>query len=613
VLGAVIAAGGSAPAPAVAQEAAPEAPPPAQEDSGPRLPYDTVLEGVGDDDLRAALDDASLLRSLGDDPPATVLGLRRRAEQDVVRLRKVLESEGYYAADLRASIESATSPARVVLTVAPGPRYTLESLTVRYAEAPPEAEVRPPRTLDDLAPADPRADPVARRGDPARAETVLQAIDRVRRLLRERGYPGAEVVAHQATVDHAARTMAVTVTARAGRRAVFGPTAIAGAEAVEEGYLRRRIPWAEGQTYDVAAVETYRRRLLATGLFNAVTVEAEGAPGDDGVLPMRVEVEEGDARSIGAGARYSTSLGPAVSTFWEHRNLLGEDEDFRVEGEVSGEARTVTASLAKPHFRRSDQTLTVDGAVASEDFEAYDRTAIETAAGLDRRLSDRLTVGAGLSFDRARLTDGEGTLRSTLFGLPLSLGYDDSDDLLDPRSGLRLSLNATPYAGLYDGPLTFAKLRGELSAYADLFGDGETVLASRLALGATLGVGRSGVPPDKRFYVGGGGSVRGFGYQMAGPLDGDNDPAGGNSLAEASLELRQKITESIGLVPFVDFGRAYEKAVPSLQDDLFLAFGLGGRYYSPIGPVRLDIAIPVDARRDIDDRYQIYVSLGQAF
>lgn len=580
------------------------------------VPYEVALDVTAPDDLEDDLQAASLLFGLRDKPPATVLGLRRRAEEDTVRLRRVLESEGYYAATIRHTVDASASPAQVTLSVDGGPRYTLAGLTVDYAAPGPASLEGLPQTLEDLAPDDERAAWVAVPGAPARSDTVLDAIDRAGRLPRERGYPNAEVVGHKATVNHADQTMTVRVTVAVGDRAVFGPTTISGADRVKADYLRRHQTWDEGAAYDIAAVEETRRSLLDTGLFDTVTIAPAGEVGADGQVPMQVTVAETDHRSIGAGARYSTSIGPAVSAFWEHRNLFGAEERLRVEGEVSPVQRRLGGTVSKPHFLHWDQTLAVSSEINDEAFEAYDRRAIEAFAGLTRRMTPELTLGAGVSLDYARISghdEQEEDRRSSLVGLPLTLGYDTTDNLLDPRTGLRLAATATPYAGAYDGPVSFGKLEGEVSAYADLSGDGDTVLAGRLALGGIVGAARTGVPPDKRFYAGGGGSVRGYGFQLAGALDDQNDPIGGNSLIEGSLEIRQKITDTIGLVPFFDVGRAHEEAMPSLEGDLFMAVGLGGRYYSPIGPVRLDIAIPLDRRKDVDDSFQFYVSLGQAF
>lgn len=578
--------------------------------------YDVTLTGVGNDDLRADLEGTSLLFDLRDEPPRTVLGLRRRANQDADRLRKVLESEGYYAAAIRHTVDTAATPAQVTLEVEAGPRYTLDTLTVDYADPKPGRTDGLPRGLEDLKPEDPRADWAAVPGAPARADTVLDAVDRVARLLRERGYPDAKVTGHKATVNHADHSMAVTVTVAAGGRATFGETTISGTERVETDYLRRHQPWRAGEDYDIAAVEAFRRSLLATGLFQSAIVEPAGEIGADGRLPMKVTVIEADQRSIGAGARYSTSLGPTLSAFWEHRNMFGQGEDVRIESEVSPVLQSLGADLAKPHFLRWDQTLNLSSKVSSEEFEAYDRDAVEAFVGLDRRIDDSLTVGAGVSLDYAEIAghdEQEEDHRSRLVGFPVTLGLDNTDNLLDPRGGARLSLSATPYTGHYDGPVTFGKVRGELSAYLDLGDDGDTVLAGRVAAGTIVGAARTGVPPDKRFYAGGGGSIRGYGYQMAGALDDEDDPIGGNSLIEGSLELRQKMTDTIGVVPFFDVGRAYEEATPHLGDKLFMAAGLGARYYSAIGPVRLDIAVPLDRRDGADDTFQFYVSLGQAF
>jgi translocation and assembly module TamA len=170
----------------------------------------------------------------------------------------------------------------------------------------------------------------------------------------------------------------------------------------------------------------------------------------------------------------------------------------------------------------------------------------------------------------------------------------------------------TPYTGTGDGGLLFAVGTVSGSAYRALDTDRRFVLAGRAKFGSLVGEETDDVPANKRFYAGGGGSIRGYEFQSVGPLDANNDPLGGRSLIELNAELRVRITEQIGLVPFVDGGMVFDSVYPDFEEDLRWAAGLGVRYFSAIGPLRLDIAIPLN-KREVDDSFQFYISLGQAF
>lgn len=583
-----------------------EAPKPARDaaDAAEGVPYQVVIQGAENAALRAALLEASRLVELQDDPPVTVRGLQRRAEQDAERLARVLRSRGHYAGTVQAEVDADVEPARVTLRVEPGPVYTLSAFEIEYRNPAVADAVGAPRGMENVG---------LEQGQPARAEAVLEAVESVPEQLSNIGYPFARVEDYTATVDHAERTMRVVVEVDAGERAVFGVTSIEGLETVEQEYVRMRIPWTVGVLYDRRALQQMRRNLLETGLFRSVDVEPAETVTEAGTLPIDVEVEEADHRSLGASIRYSSSIGPAAGIFWEHRNLLGRNEDFRAELEASQLAQTFEVNFLRPDFLRLDQQFAANAAVAHEEFEAYDRDSIVAEVDLIRPLTETWTVSAGALAEYAVIADEQGETRSTLVGLPFSARRDTTESVLDPREGTRLNFFVTPFTGDYQGPVTFLRNLAETIVYVPLTEDRARVLAGRLALGSILGASRTEIPADKRFYAGGGGSVRGYGFQKAGELDAQNDPLGGQSLFEVGLELRYRITETIGLVPFIEGGRAFLDEVPDPTKRLFWGVGLGVRYFSPVGPVRFDVALPVDPRDDIDDAYQIYISLGQAF
>lgn len=568
-----------------------------------RLPYEVEIAGV-EGDLEDVVREASILIRLEDEPPATLLGIRRRAEDDVDRVRRELRALGYYGAEVSYAMDGESDPVTVTLTIEPDVPYRLTGFSVNY-DVP--ALAGDPSVPQDIGAVTLTA------GDPAEAEAILDAIDSIGQQVRDAGYPYAEVTGHTARVNHDTRSVAVAVEVAAGPPATFGDMRIEGLDRVEEGYVRRQILWQPGEQYSDDTVQRSRGRLLATGLFDTVQMRFPKDPPTDGRLPMTVEVKEADHRSIGAGARYSSSLGPSVRLFWEHRNLLGADEDLRTELEVGTSVQELSAKFLKPDFRRRDQDLKTEVSITREQFDAFDSEGVTFSAGLERDAWTNWRVGAGVSAEFARIQEtGEPEEDTLLFGLPLLANRDTTDSRLDPRSGTRLSLSATPYAGRFEKAVFFTRTLATVSGYLPLDEDRDFVLAGRAAYGTILFTRRGSVPVDKRFFAGGGGSVRGYGFQLAGPLDENGDPEGGQSVMEFATELRVQVGESFGFTTFVDAGRAYTDHVPDLGEDLLYAAGLGLRYYSPVGPLRADIAVPLNPR-DVDDDFQFYISLGQAF
>jgi translocation and assembly module TamA len=590
-----------------------EASPPAAADATAKttleVPYEVSVEAAGDeqdlpDGLEKPLQQASLSVRLQDDPPATVMGLRRRADGDAPRLLEVLTSAGYYGGSVQPVVDSRESPAQVTLRVKAGTLYTYGTLTVDYGSRGEEAaQAGLPQGAADLG---------VTTGQAAEAGPMLDAVDQLEKALEDSGYPAAAVTKKRFVVDHQTRTLSAQLTVDLGPKTTYGAVSYHGLETVDEAYLRRALPLEEGDPWNQQQVEDYRRSLLNEGLFDSVTIKGEPLDGQ-GESEVRVEATESEHRTLGAGASYSTTLGASTRAYWEHRNLLGQNEDFRTTAELGMTRSALSASLRKPHLWERNQTWISEGSLSDSRYEAYDETALTLSTGLERPLSDHWRGSLGVTFEQSEITDVTGEKASSMLGFPLILNYDHTDSRLDPRSGVRLTFSGTPYSGYYEGPVAFVSVRGDVSAYLPLDEDKRVVLAGRVSAGSLLGASRSGIPANRRFYAGGGGSVRGYGYQMAGPLDAEGDPAGGKALLETGFEVRWKVTEEIEVVPFIEGGRAFESASISGDEKMFWGAGLGFRYHTAIGPLRVDFAVPLDQRTNIDDPWQFYVSLGQAF
>jgi translocation and assembly module TamA len=576
------------------------------------LRYQATITGIGDAYLSDLLDEVSELKSLQDDrPPASEEALRRRAERDLDRLREAAHSLGYWNAQFSYEVKADTDPVKVVVAADPGPLYRVASIDILGPDGKP--------LLVQLDPAGPPLP--LKPGDPARTEPVVATENALLAALGHAGHPFAKKHERRVVVDHDAQMMAIAYALDPGPRMQFGSTTIGGFERLDPGFVERRIQWRPGDAFDNSKVEETRRLLIESGLFSTVRITPVADPAAPGQATMEIEATERAYRTIGAGLAYNTSEGAGARFFWKNRNLFGGAEFLRLSLDVGQQKTGAGANFRLPDFLATDQDLVATAEVADDTPVAYHSRHARLSAGIERRFRPDLTLGAAFSIERANveqeanlggLTATQRTQRYALIGLPLYAKLDRSDDLLNPSRGYRGQVSLVPYQSFSGPDLTFVSGRLSASTYRRLGDSDRYVIAVFGAFSSIAGASLAELPADKRIYAGGGGSIRAYGYQMAGPLDPNNNPLGGKSSLELSLEARIKITDTIGIVPFVDAGSFYRSTVPQLGRQLFWGHGLGLRYYTAFGPVRLDIATPLKRRR-ADSSVQLYISLGQAF
>jgi translocation and assembly module TamA len=568
------------------------------------VPYMVDVTGIEDSQLKDDVEATAQLVKLKDRPPPSIAALRRRADDDMPRLKQVVEAAGYRAAAVDYAVDEAASPVKVTVKVTPGPLYHLETVTLQTPEGgtPPGIDASDPKAFG-LEP-----------GGPASSAPVLAAEPKIVDLLAQHGRPFGKVSHRRVVVDHGTHTMSVTYTVEAGPTANFGAVSIDGVTTIGLGYVENRIAWKRGATFDSREVEKTRKALVDSGLFNTVRIVNGKEAADGGEVPMTIYLTERQPRSIGAGISYNTSEGFGTNTFWEHRNLFGNAERLRLSADFAQSRLGLVANYRQPDFLRKDTDLLGTAELAEDTPVAYTSRRQRLFSGLESKLWPLVIGGAGLQFEHANVTEQarQITQAYSLASVPLSLRRDSTDDLLNPTTGTRASATVTPYSSVTGRSLTFATSRLSGSAYRKLGNGDRFTLAGFGALGSIVGESRDDIPADKRLYAGGGGSLRGYGYQLAGPINSDHKPFGGRSSLEFGTELRIKITETIGIVPFLEAGNVYDQSYPKLGSRLLYDTGIGARYYTPVGPVRFDVATPL-SRRQGDAPFQIYVSLGQAF
>ena len=346
----------------------------------------------------------------------------------------------------------------------------------------------------------------------------------------------------------------------------------------------------------------------------------EAPDGFAGGKPVHVDVVERPPRSIAFGAAWSTDEGGMLNARWQHRNLLGGGEQLRLSAELShlfvnsveDFAGRVDAQLRLPDLLAPGLSLRLDAGAVRERLDAYDRDAMFAGAAVERRISRELVASLGGLVERSHVVQGDDERFYTLVSMPGTLEWDSSDDRLEPTRGWRLGGTLAPAKSFTDTQGGFASARGSARTYLDLGGTGgRSVLALRAGAGSILAGNRGDVPADRRFYAGGGGSVRGHAYQSIGPHDSRGQPEGGLSLLEGSVELRQRFGGNWGAALFADGGGA--AATRTLGSaDLRMGVGGGVRYYTPIGAIRLDLGLPIRPEPGAS-HFALYVGIGQAF
>ncbi len=592
----------------------------------PLLKYTTEIRESGDPRVDASVRAVSQLVQLQERAPTGASGLVNRARADQERFARALESEGYWAGTSRVTIAGLPLDAPdlaerlerpggdgavpVVVAIEKGEVYRIGSVSVRSET--PEGASAVAAAAQDLG---------LRVGDPARAEPVLAAERRLLDRLLASGHPLATVAGREAVVNHDRRRMEVSWRLAPGPAARFAAPEVEGAERVDAAFLQRYAAGRlENQPYSPDRLERARRSLLALGPFASVRARAADRLDASGRLPTTFTVAERARHAIGFGAAYETNYGPSVRAYWEHRNLLGGAERLRVEAEVArigteGSVDQMTyrggVSYREPGLFGRDLTLVASVFALRERLEAYDRNAVGGSLLFEQRLSERLFLQAGPTADFGSSGPPGGNLSPyQIAGVTFGGRYDGTDSLLDPSRGWRTNGAITPsWSFSTDAP--FAPLRATASTYWDVLGNRRTILAARGTIGSLMGAQLGDVPRHIRFYAGGGGSVRGYDYQSIGPRDERNRPSGGGSLVEASAELRQRVWGDIGAVAFVDAGSVGSSSAPEFSN-LRVGAGLGLRYFTPIGPIRADVGVPLVKQRD-SSAFGLYVGIGQAF
>lgn len=575
----------------------------------PEIRYAVEIDGFGKTGLEDEFRGESALVD-GKGRADTAAMVQARAHEDEALAVRLLYSQGYYDATALASLDQSGDGLKAVLSVTPGKRYKIGDIVINAWPTVPPGLVRDSLPL--------------KTGDYIVAADVESAEANVGVKLPENGYPFAKVGERDILLDPATITGDYTLPVDVGPRGSFrGITTSGRKQAFGADHMKVISRFKPGELYDSRKVDDLRRALVATGLFSSVAVDPvrTNEPGPDGTeyVDLHVDQEAGPPRTLAGELGYGTGQGFRAEATWTHRNL------FPPEGALIGKViagtqeQGVSGTFRRSNAGKRDKTFQTGVLLNHQNYDAYEAFTAGLNISWSRQSTPifqkrwTYTYGAEILLSNEQTTIDPATAekrRLTYFigSLPVQLGYDRSNDLLNPTKGFRANLRVSPEASLQGNVLPYVRGTFDLSGYYPV--SDALVIAARTRLGTISGASRDQIAPSRRVYAGGGGSVRGFGYQELGPKDVNDDPIGGRSVNEFAVEGRYRFG-NYGVVAFVDAGQVYESAIPKFSDIRY-GVGLGGRFYTDFGPFRADIAMPIN-RQPGESKFTLYIGIGQAF
>lgn len=565
------------------------------------------LQGVTDARLQRALREA-----IGTihDAPASRLDARRRATEAAERAMLVLRSEGYYQAEIEPTV-SETDPPRAILTIRTGQRFLFGPSVIAWSGSTPTPEAVD--AAEDAGHIEP--------GQPGRAIDVLSAEGRIVASLQQEGYPDAEALPREVVVNHADYTVTPTFHVASGDLVRLDGLRVVTSGHTRPGYVQALAPWRPGDIYRPGSLSELERRLQDVGVYSAatVTLAPREETGANGLRPVIVNLVDRPPHTLEVGLSYSTTEGAGLDARRTDYNRLGRFDTVTWTLKAAQIQQRLDAELALPNWRRANQRLRIGGGFYGDRTDAFNDYGAGVRIDVERRYGRASLASVG-SFATAGLTlDYVSTYDKTVtnpswqhLGIATVLGafaWDGSDNVFDPHHGWRVEARAEPTVIVGDVALAYVKVQMQGAYYVPL--GSETVVAVRARLGSVLGGRLPDVPVSRRLFAGGGGSVRGYAYQGVGPRRADNTPSGGLSLVESSVELRRHIVGPWGAAVFLDAGSVATNQAPDFSH-LAAGVGVGIRYDLGFGPIRLDVAVPLNPRTS-DPAFQVYISIGQAF
>jgi translocation and assembly module TamA len=569
---------------------------------GAEQAYELSIEGV-DGRVRSLFDQLSqLVQQQEQEGAITYALLYHRAQADAQQLTRVLQAFGFYSA--RTSFEIQAEPHwGLVLRALPGPAYPLTQLRLVPASGDEGHEL-----LESLVPW--LCIPLDR---PLQSQLLIDAEAVLRSQLACHGYPLAKVLERRIELNPSACTATATLIVEMGPRALFGLTQVSGTQCVDPCFIVRSLWWAPGECYNQQQIRQTQETLEASELFTTVAITHGDALDECGLLPMSIAVTEAKPRSIGLAVSYSTYDHWGGNISWTHRNLSGMGNQLIVDLQLTQKLQELTTTLRWPNWVRPHQTLVWTLNLIRDQTPYFHERSGAMELYLQRRFSYWLTGKLGGEFNVMRATGSNDSRRFWLIGLPASLTWNHSDYHREPRHGWFVDWQVRPYMDLDSAYPTFVRQTFTSSFTWAMDCRQRFLLVPSLHVGSIAGSSQINVPPPLRFYAGNAQYMRGYNWMSVSPLTHGGEALGGRSIFVVALEPRLRLTQNLEYVFIHEWGNVWSEALPQLDRKLLRSLGVGLRYHSMVGPLRIEVAFPLDRRHGIDKPLQVYFSVGGTF
>lgn len=630
--------------------------------------YRVKIHSVGNETIDKVLSDTSNLVSLQKTNAVNAFALAGRIKSDYQRFKTAMDSFGYYNAKIHMQIGTAATlhnnkkmlklnkknkpdtifnheddivargvidgtnadlpnfidrvPAQqdviIMVHIEKGPQYYIGSIKFKNGTSDKTVQLTPQQ--QELFP--------LKVNSPAVSADIVSARDKLLKGLREEGYALVKISEPIAYLHPDTLTLDVTYDMNMGPIVDIGTIEFEGLKKVHADYVRKRLLLHTGQLYQPSTIENARMDLASIGVFSSIDVHAADHVDRFGRLPLKLTFKEAKRRTVSVEAGYSTDLGGRLGAKWTHHNVFGNAEQLKLAAMATGIAGTaqrglgydIYADFTKPDFGDRNQDFNARIEAVKQKLYSYNQTAFLAKAGMNRKFGKRWSISAYLGGIQEHIVQRGERNDYTMINLPLSASYDGtglSNPMMSPDHGMKASVSVTPTESFGNKNVFFAILQGSASTYFDftqlgLTKPGRSIMAFRGNIGSIQGASRMNLPPDQRLYAGGTSTVRGFRYQGVGPqFKGSKYAKGGKAMDTGTAEFRQRILGKFGAQAFIDVGQVSDNSMP-FEGKVQAGVGGGVRYYTPMGPIRLDVAVPVK-RPYRGDHFEVYIGLGETF
>ena len=568
------------------------------------IEYETEFSGLKDKNILNALKAISKLESLKKRPPKTINALRFRANSDISTLIELLQSVGYYDASIKTDIEEKKDKVTVFVFITPGPRYVIKSINI-YNSLEENKKIE----LCDIE------DKIGLKVDDfINTNQILNTQKRLLFVLSTCGYPLAEIVKREVDVNVSDKTAAINWYVDPKDFCKFGNLKISGLKTVDSLFIKRHLAFKKGTTYSEIEVKETQKTLLSSNLFSSVAIIHPEEVNEDGELPIEIKTIESLHKFVTGGVSYATIDGFGFSLGWTNRNFRSMGNLLTIDANVAQRMYLGAATFKNPDFIKLNQDYVLRVEAAREKipvvYLAFNYSMINR---VDRDFTKDFHGSIGFKAEYISVTHSGNDGKFFLFSLPFFLSYFRSNSLLNPTKGYNVFYRASPYVNVWDKPSKFYKQTFTFEFYIPIEKSHTLVLAVRSQLGSLIGPNISRLPLTKLFLGGSDDDLRGYRYRTVSPLNSKNEPVGGRSAIYFSIEPRLRLTGTLGVVPFLDIGTVSNKKTPDIHAKWLKGVGLGFRYFSFFGPLRLDFGIPLNRRKGVDKHFRVYASIGQTF